>query len=131
MELQLAGAEGENSNVVLHLTGEGETMHSLSLSVFDVGTLVSMLYAARADALSQKPDKIPETMMPIQEVIIGGDAIARVLTMRLRLTDEIYQDYYAVEGSEAEGFFGWVSNQLAKESGASVGSWSDPGTKQH
>jgi len=124
MQLRITGADGENGRVRLLLAQEDGTEHQLDLSVFDVSTLVSMLYEARADALNQTPDRAPEVMLPLVGLSFGEDREYQVL--RLHTTPDLYQDFAAKNDTPAAEILRRMADLLAKQSGEDPTPWRDP-----
>jgi hypothetical protein len=72
-QLAVQSAEGRNGEIVVKLNGD-DGPYEVALSVFDVSTLVSMLYAARAEAANQPVPSAPEAALPLHTIKIGDDA---------------------------------------------------------
>lgn len=97
----------------------------LPLSVFDVSTLVSMLYAARADALNQEPDTAPEVMLPLAGLSFGEDGESARQIMRVHTTPVLHQDFSPEPGSPAEALLRTFSDFLASQSGEAPVQWGE------
>lgn len=99
IKLQVKEFDSEGGRVIVRFTGDVEA--ELSLSVTEVSSLVSGLYAARSEALKQPADQQPEVFLPICGVSTGS---ARDhLTLRIQVTEHLHQDFAAAIGSaEAE-----------------------------
>lgn len=117
MKLSIKGAKPENAKVTLVFDTDSQGEADLELSISDISGLVSMLYAAQATALGQKPETGPEMMLPIVSFQMGksgGNAIFRTY-----ITEDIFQDYYAPENTEIamamEAFSTAVATQFGME----------------
>lgn len=129
-KIRIVTAEGEDGRVVLHMADDAGEPYRLDLSVFDVSTLVSMLYQAREDALHQETEQPPEVMLPIAGMTFGSDANYEIL--RIHVNAFLYQDFSAQKGSDAAMLLRSMAEKLARESGrrpVPFGKGSGPGRK--
>ncbi|MGO1160536.1 hypothetical protein ACTOV4_01100 [Brucella sp. C7-11G] len=128
MKLNILKSEAEDGNVVIYMDDEAGNSFTLPLSVFDVSTLVSMLYASRDDALKQKRNTDPEIMLPMHGISLGkGDDARQIL--RVYTTPVLYQDFSPEPGSETETLLQSISDLLAKQSLEEPVSWGKPSGK--
>lgn len=97
MLLKPTGTGSDDGKIHLMMEDEGGKEHSMVLSVFDVSTLVSMLYAARAQALNGPPDATPEVALPIVALAFGESEEHELL--RISVAEGVHQDFAVVKGS--------------------------------
>lgn len=117
MKLAIKAAKSEDAKVTLVFQTPESGEAELVLSVTEVSALVSMLYRAQGDALKQQPENGPEMMLPIVSFQMGKSGQHAIF--RAYVTEHIFQDYYAPEGSEMalamEAFSTAVATQFDME----------------
>ncbi len=114
-QLAVQSAEGRNGEIVVKLNGD-DGPYEVALSVFDVSTLVSMLYAARAEVANQPVPSAPEAALPLHTIKIGDDADHEI--MRVYVTEVLYHDYGARKGTPAANLVADIARGLASKGGS-------------
>ncbi len=100
-EIKPARSYGEKGQIVTILVTRDGREFKLVQSPFDVSTLVSGLYAARAEALKQPVDDAPEIILPLERIAVLSDAAGNDphFVLRVYLSAELYQDFAPAPGS--------------------------------
>lgn len=129
VEVRVIGSESDRGKVIVRLQSKEGVEYSLPLSVFDVSTLVSMLYASRAEALNQQPDTAPEVMLPLTGLSFGEDGESARQILRVHTTPETYQDFSPEPGTPQDDLVREFSDFLAKRLGQNPKPWGSPGGK--
>lgn len=128
MKLNIYKSEAEDGNVVVYLNDEEGHTFVLPLSIFDVSTLVSMLYASRDDALKQERNTAPEVMLPMQGLSFGQDDTGRQI-LRVHTTPVLHQDFSPDPGTIGDDMLREISDFLAKRSREAPVPWGKPSGK--
>jgi len=95
LSIKEIGSDGPR--VILRMRDKSGDIYDLPLSVPDVATLVSGLYAFRDKVLNQPRDDAPESVAPIHNIRIGTDQAGIIL--RIYSTPTFYQDFAADWGT--------------------------------
>lgn len=115
MTLRVTKMDGASGSVIVFLEDEAGIEHTLPLTVFDVSTLVSGLYATRAEALKQPVNEDPEVMLPIHSIRFGSSDDG--VLMRVYVAEGLFQDYLASPDSPLATMMAAFSEAEAKRTG--------------
>jgi len=128
MKLKVFKSEAADGNVVIYLSDTDGNSFTLPLTVFDVSTLVSMLYASRDDALKQARNTAPEVLLPMEGLSFGQDNTGRQI-LRVHTTPVLHQDFSPAPGTTGDQMLREVSDFLAKRSSQAPVPWGKPSKK--
>lgn len=127
-DLKMVSVSDEDGHVCINMQGASGRDFKLRLSVFDVSSLVSALYAARAEVFKSPPDNAPEVLLRLQGLNFGEDD--NHVLMRAFVTDRIFHDYAAEKGTPLATVLDSISHALAIALNQEPEEFGNPGPRQ-